>query len=256
MLATCCVVSACSTPAGEGLAPRRFEFSRDTLAFANELYWQYDFAADSGTTRVHARPEPVEYGQRCISMVMAVRQFLLAARFEPASPRLSDAEYRARVRQVLATDPRAEGPSATPIPIPGFADLRSFSREHDALLKELAGGFLATYLQRGNWRLILPFLPSQQRATARELREQLEREQLPIVHVVNFPNIDINHALLLFEAEEVPSGVRFTAYDPNQPEHPVSLDFDRTESAFVFPRTPYFAGGRVKVYEIFRGLLY
>jgi hypothetical protein len=78
-LATAWVVWACSGPTGAGLAPRRFEFSRDTFAYANELYWQYDFDGDSGTTTVHARTEPVEYGQRCIAMVRAVRQFLLAA---------------------------------------------------------------------------------------------------------------------------------------------------------------------------------
>ena len=255
-LATSWLVSACSSPAGAGLAPRRFDFSRDSFAYANELYWQYDFDGDSGITTVHARTEPVEYGQRCIAMVRAVRQFLLAARFEPDSPPVSEAEYRARVRQIFETDPRAERPSATPVTIPGFADLRSFSRVHEALLKELMGGFVATYFQRGNWRLVFPFLPSQQRATAGELLDQIEGGQSPVVHVVNFPRIDINHALLLFEAEETPLGVRFGAYDPNQPEHPVFLVFDRSDAAFVFPQTPYFSGGRVKVYEIYHGIFF
>jgi hypothetical protein len=135
------------------------------------------------------------------------------------------------------TDPRAELLSGTPYD-PGFADLRAFSRAHEALLKELMGGFFATYFQRGNWRLVLPFLPSQQRATARELLGQIERGRPPIVHVVTFPRIDINHALLLFEAEETPLGLRFGAYDPNQPGHPVSLVFDRSRAGFLFPQTP------------------
>lgn len=244
---------ACSTPPGERLAPPRFEFSRDTFAWANELYWQYDGDGRARSRAARGGSEPVEYGQRCIVMARAVRQFLFAARFEPDAPPVSAAEYRARVRRIFAADPRMEAPSPAPVTIPGFADLRAFSRAHEGLLKESIGGFFPTYFQRGNWRMILPFPARQQRATARALAERIEGGHLPIVHVANFPKIDINHALLLFAAEETPLGVRFDAYDPNQPEHPLALVFDSARAAFHLPRTPYFPGGRVKVYEIYRG---
>jgi hypothetical protein len=252
-LAAAWLALACASPPGERLAPPRFEFSRDTFAWANELYWQYDGDGRARSRAARGGAEPVDYGQRCIVMARAVRQFLFAARFEPDAPPVSAAEYRARVRQVFAADPRMEAPSPAPVTIPGFADLRDFSRAHEELLKESIGGFFPTYFQRGNWRLILPFPPSQQRATARGLRERIARGHAPIVHVVNFPKLDINHALLLFAAEETPLGLRFGAYDPNQPEHPLALVFDEARAAFHLPRTPYFPGGRVKVYEIYRG---
>lgn len=255
-LATAWLLSACAAPAGGGLDGRRFDFSRDTFAYANELYWSYEFGAEPGATRFRGREEPVEYGQRCIAIARAARQFFRAARFEPGAPPLGEAGYRERIRKVLETDPRAERPVEAPIAIPGFADLRGFSRAHETLLKELIGGLLTTYLQRGNWRLIFPFPPSSQRATARELREGVARGDPPIVHVANFPRIDVNHALLVFEAEETPLAVRFSAYDPNDVEHPVSLVFERATATFHLERTPYFSGGPVKVYEIYRGPLF
>jgi hypothetical protein len=247
---------ACSSPPGRGPTARRFTFDADTFAWANELYWEYDFDHGAGAPAVHARPEPTEYGQRCIAMVRAAREFLRAARFVPEAPALGEAETRSRVRTILDADPRAEAPLPAPVTIPGFADLRSFSRAHEALLKAELGGFVTTYFQRGNWRLILPFFANGQRDTAHELRGELERGETPIVHVVNFPVIDINHALLLFEVEETASGLRFAAYDPNQPDRPLPLFFDEDRSAFRLPRTPYFAGGRVKVWEIYRGLFF
>ena len=189
-------------------------------------------------------------------MTRATRQFLYAARFAPDAPPVSEAEYRARVRTVLESDPRREGPSAPPVTIPGYSDLRSFSRAFEGILKHETAGVAAAYLQRGNWRMIFPFAPRQQRATARELVDDLARGHPPIVHLVNFPSIDINHSLLVFEAEETPLEIRFLAYDPNDASQPVQLVFDRATATFQLGRTEYFAGGPVKVYEIYDGFFF
>jgi hypothetical protein len=61
----------------------------------------------------------------------------------------------------------------------------------------------------------------------------------------------INHAILIFAAEETEAEIRFSAYDPNQPGQPVSLRFDRATHTFILPVNSYFPGGRVDVYEIF-----
>ena len=232
------------------LLPRRFDFERDTFAFTNELYWSYGSAPGGASAPPHAGP--IEFGQRCVNVVRSARQFFDAAHFSPGAP-LTEEEYRERVRAVLASDPRADVPAADPVDIPGFADLRSFSLAHERLLKEELGGTAASYLQRGNWRMILPFLRREQRATAEALLERLGRGGLPVVRAVNFPVIDINHAVLVFDAEIGEGEIRFRAYDPNDAERPVTLAFDRVSARFHFPRTRYFAGGVVNVYEIFTG---
>jgi hypothetical protein len=237
---------------------RRFDFTRDTFAYTNDLYWTYDAAPHDvaagpphGASRdPHA---PVEFGQRCITVVRTARQFFLAARFSAEGEVLGEADYRARVRAVLAFDPRDTEPAAEPIVFPGFADLRSFSRAYEPLLKEEQGGRAASYLQRGNWRMILPFWRRHRRATADTLLDRLAHGVLPIVRVVNFPVIDVNHALLVFGADAGADEIRFRAYDPNDADHPVSLLFDRANDRFALPRTAYFAGGSVNVYEIFDG---
>ena len=140
--------------------------------------------------------------------------------------------------------------------IPGYPDLRSFSLEHDDLLKdELAGGWTG-FRQRGNWRMIFAFSPNQQRATARELVADLRRGHLPIVHIVNYPIIDINHTALLFAFEETPLELRYHVYDPNNSDAPVSLVFERATATFHYARTDYFPGGPAKVYEVYHGLLF
>jgi hypothetical protein len=226
--------------------PRRFDFARDTFSFTNDLYWSYDAPPRDG---------PVRFGQRCVNVVRSARQFFHAARFGAGEP-LTEAEYRKRVRAVLASDPRADAPAAAPVLFPGFADLRSFSHAHERLLKEELGGSSASYLQRGNWRMVLPFSRGSQRSAAAALQERLARGGLPIARVVNFPVIDVNHALLVFDADARADEIRFRAYDPNDVTHPVELILDRSSSSFRLPRTAYFAGGPVNVYEIFTGPLF
>lgn len=230
---------------------RRFDFAHDTFAYTNDLYWRYD-GADARAAEP-ARSGPVEFGQRCIGLVRSARQFFRAARFSADADPVSEEEYRARVRAVLRSDPRADAPASAPVLIPGYPDLRSFSRAHERLLKQELGGRIDSYLQRGNWRMILPFFRRGQRSTAETLLERLRRGSLPVVRVVNFPVIDINHALLVFAAEPGPGRIRFLAYDPNDADRPVALDFDRASARFRLSPTAYFAGGSVNVYEIFSG---
>ena len=45
-------------------------------------------------------------------------------------------------------------------------------------------------------------------------------------------------------------------YDPNEPGQPLTLVFDRATGRFTLPATPYFVGGRVDVYEVYRSWLY
>jgi hypothetical protein len=253
---TACATHHVPVPAtlDSGLDP-----TADTFAYANELYWDYDTAVSRATRAASsgARGGDAElFGQRCALMARAVRQFFYGARFDPDLPRLPDEGYRPLVKRVLATDPRRETPLEEPVVFPGFANLQEFSAHHEEILKEKTGGRWRSYLQRGNWRMITPFSPRQQQRTTESLLQSLADGHPPIVHVINFPDITVNHTLLLHRAEATASEVRFFSYDPNRPRRDVMVRYDREQATFFMQPTAYFAGGSVKVYEIYDGWLY
>jgi hypothetical protein len=256
VLITALTAAGCATSPAPRDAERRFDFERDSLAFSNKLYWRYDFSQPGAVAVAPETGTPPEGGHRCASMARAVRQFFDAASFDPGAPRVSDAEYRERVREVLETNPRQAGPRSARIVIPGYSGLRSFSREHEAIIDPELGGAAASYLQRGNWRMIFPFAPRQNRAGVEGWVEDLARGRLPVLRVVNFPTIDVNHTLVLFAAEPSPLEVRFFAYDPNEASTPLSFVFRRADASFHYPRTSYARGGTVQVYEVYDGFFF
>lgn len=240
-----------ATPGGPG-----FDFQRDTFAFANETKWSYSVDPATGrqvsTPRV---PEP-DYTLHCFVMVRSARQFWLHARFMPELPAPEEATCRRLVRDVVSRSAQAfSGPGAK-VEIPGYSGLREFSAANEALLKAECGGAWRSYLQRGNWRMVLPFTRGQQQAESARLLAALQQGTLPIVHVLRFPQLTINHTLLLLGADQTPDTIAFHAYDPNIPERETILTFDRATRTFTLPRLQYFAGGRVDVYEIYRGWIY
>jgi hypothetical protein len=252
----CLVSIGCATPPGQVTPARAFDFERDTFAYTNNNYWVYDLDSDPSGTVVTERLEDVDHGQRCTVMSRTSRQFFYGARFEKKAPKLAVDDYRHLIRSVLSMSPRLDEPTESPVIIPGYADLRSLSVELEAILKEELRGRWTGYLQRGNWRMIFAFSPSQNRATARELVEDARRGHLPLVHVVNYPAIDINHTVLIFDYEESPLQIRFELYDPNNADNSGYLVFDRASATFSYNRTDYFAGGSVQVYEIYDGILF
>jgi hypothetical protein len=229
---------------------RPFRFSRDSFAFANELIWSYDFDSD-GTWRGSPRLPRPSYTHRCFVLVRTARQFFESARFAPELPPPDPETLRTLVHRVAREDPRRPLPEEERVVIPGFASLRELSRARESLLKEEIGGVLWSYTERGNWRMVIPFTRAHQRETAERLVASLERNRPPIVHLVRFPRISINHAVLLFAYAELPGSIRFQAYDPNAPDAPTTLTFDRASRTFTLPRNSYFHGGRVDVYEIY-----
>ena len=99
--------------------------------------------------------------------------------------------------------------------------------------------------------MIPPLWRHQQQKMAGHLLASLRQNAPPVVHLVRFPQLSINHAVLLFAARETDREIEFTAYDPNLPDTPVRLVFNRALRRFSYPAVPYFAGGRVDVYEIY-----
>src|SRR5580658_6189442 len=107
--------------------PRRFDFARDTFAFANELLWEYQ--PDPATGRMIFRPrEPKpSYAHRCFVLTRAARQFLYHARFEPEQKPVEDETCLRLIREVVACNPRQSCLPYEKIIIPGYAGLREFS---------------------------------------------------------------------------------------------------------------------------------
>jgi hypothetical protein len=236
--------------------PRKFLFERDTFAFANELLWEYRIDAATGTTTTVRNAPTPDYAHRCFVLVRSARQFLYHARFEPAQAALAAPAYRPLIRQVVTRDPRRPSAEGQKVVIPGYDCLRSFSQAQAPLLKAACGGAWQSYVLRSHWRMILPISRPHQARTARQLLAAFKEKPDPIVHLVRFPQLTINHGITLIEAAKSASGLRFTAYDPNVPTHPSELLYEEAEQTFYFPRNHYWAGGRVDVIEIYRGWFY
>jgi len=234
------------------IGPRRFDFNRDRFAFANELLWEYQADPATGRTRFHPRIPKPAYTLRCFVLARAARQFLYHARFAPEAPATDEATYRTLVRQVIARNPRTPCAPERQIVIPGYDSLHAFSADREALLKATCGAAWKSYVLRSHWRMVLPISRGHQVRTAAGLVEALAQNRCPIIHVVKFPALTINHGMILFDVTRTPEGFTFSAYDPNQPQTPTELTYDCQTRTFSLPANTYWAGGALKVIEIFR----
>lgn len=236
--------------------PHRFEFGRDSFAFANELVWEYlPDAATGKTVAVPRRPKP-EYSHRCFVLVRAVRQFFYHTQFAVNQPEVSGASYRRLIRAVMARSRRIPSQAGEKIIIPGFAGLREFSRANEKAIKAECGGPWRSYFLRSHWRMVLPFSRSHQARTAEALVVALGNNYLPILHLVKFPALSINHAIILFGLRETREGWEFDCYDPNNPAAPERLRFDRAARTFILPANAYWLGGELDVSHICRSWLF
>ena len=235
--------------------PRAFDFKQDTFSYANELVWEYHFDEQKRWVSQPRKPAP-DYTHHCFVVARSARQFFEHARFAPQLPVADAATYARLIEQVVSLSAGRPLDERHRIIIPGFANLHEFSRAHEALLKQHCGGAWQSYFQRGHWRMVQPFTRHHQAQTAENLTQEIHHNHPPVVHVVRFPQLTINHALLLFDVRESGNQIRFSAYDPNRPDAPTELTFDRDSRTFQLPGNDYFPGGRVDVYEVYRGWLY
>jgi hypothetical protein len=238
-------------------APARpFDFERDAFSFANELVWVYQFDPATGSmTTLKNSPAP-QYTHRCFVLVRCARQFFYHARFEAKQPPVAADSYRRLIRQVIRRSPRQPAREPDKIIIPGYDGLRAFSLAQESLLKAECGAAWQSYALRSHWRMVLPISRRNQEKVSAKLLESFAQRTIPIVHLVRFPQLTINHGIVLFGHQETEAEILFAAYDPNQPGQPTRLTYRRAEQTFHFPRNHYWAGGRVDVIEVFRDWLY
>ena len=236
--------------------PRRFEFDRDTFAFANELVWEYRLDPASQKMVSRRNDPPPTYAHRCFVLARSARQFFYHARFDAALPAADEGTYGRIVSEVVSRNPRAISSEAGRVVVPGYDSLRSFSQAQAMTLRARCGGAWQSYVLRSHWRMILPVSRQYQERMAGQLVRSVPSRRAAIVHLFRFPHLTINHGIVLYEVAETETGFRFAAYDPNQPGQPAELNYHRSARTFYFPRNHYWAGGEVKVVETYCGLLY
>jgi len=230
---------------------RVFEFDRDTFAYPHELVWKYNFDSITGAMSVCRADPPPTYYHRCFVMVRATRQFFYHARFDRDSSRTDVETYRKLIRQIIRRDVRQRCPETERIVVPGFDCLRALSGVHEALLKALCGAPWESYFLRSHWRMIFPAPTWYREMMARKLKESLPARGLTLVHLFCFPQLTINHGIALFGFAESEATIEFNAYDPNIPEHPVKLVYEKQRKQFTFAPNRYWGGGVLKVMEIY-----
>jgi len=230
---------------------RPFVFGQDSFAYRNDLKWVYYKDPATGTFKHRDREPKPDYTMHCFVVVRAARQFFQHARFDPSLPVTDEATYRELVRRVVGTSPRRDLKPADLVVIPGYTNLFSFSQAHEALLKAECGGAWQSYFQRGHWRMIFPFSRTHQQAMMEQLCDSLRRNRPPVVHLARFPQLTINHAILLLDVRETATKVTFVTYDPYVSSNAVELVYDRRQRKFEFAGNDYYIGGWVNVYEVY-----
>ena len=246
------VILLCGCAGSWNVEPgRSFTFGQDTFSYPNDLVWVYYHDPETGRFRHKTREVPPDYTHHCFVVARSARQFFQHARFDPTLPVADEATYRRLIRRVVKTSPRRQLEENERIVIPGYTNLFQFSQGQETLLKAGCGGAWQSYFQRGHWRMIFPFSERHQEKMVAQLREQLRLNRPPVVHIVRFPSLTINHALVIIGVAETIEAIQFTVYDPYDPAKPGLLTYNRVERQFYFPANDYFVGGKVDIYEIY-----
>ena len=58
--------------------------------------------------------------------------------------------------------------------------------------------------------------------------------------------------MVVLDGARTSAGAEFVAYDPNEPERPARLTYDRDLRTFSLPANRYWRGGALNVFQIFR----
>lgn len=249
-------LAGCATPPTQQFSPqRKFVFEKDTFSFPNALEKMRFYDAEGNWVVQKVIPRP-PYTLHCFVVSRSALQFFEHARFAPELAQVDDETYFKLIRRVVETDPRVMLPDDEKIVIPGYADLRSFSKDKEHLLKDACGGAWQSYVQRGHWRMVLPFSRRQQRHVADRLLDEVTHNQPAVVHLVRFPSLSINHAVLIFGARKVGDEIEFKTYDPNTPQAPTTIRYRPNEGTFTMATNDYFPGGRIDLYQVYHGIFY
>ena len=241
-------VAAILLAVASSLMARDFDPKRDVFAFSNDTVLNYTVTHDG---RLHIGKKEGKSDKPthcCFLFTRSAMQFWKFARFEPKQPRLSDAEYRTRILALFRIPPWAERKER--IVFPGYADLWSFSRDHEKLLRADLGSWLLTYLRVGNWRTMNPIMRLQQRHFAEQLFAKVSAGEVRAMYLAKLPHM--NHVVLVYHAERLPGGgMRFRVYDANYAGESKRLDYVPRSNLFDFEKCFYWPGGELRAFPVY-----
>ncbi|MGH7392950.1 MAG: hypothetical protein ACREM3_26370 [Candidatus Rokuibacteriota bacterium] len=247
LLAILAAATACAGPRldagavarGPAVATPGFVFARDSFAFRNEIRARNPDADDL-------------YANYCFVLARGLRQFFTSVRFDPAAPRITRDEYVARVRQVAARPAWGEPlPPDARVVIPGYASLRDFSRAEEDAVKEGLGGRFWTFVHWTNWRITLPVTGGHQEGVAAEIVDDLRRGRLVQLLVTNWPKPELNHTVVVYAARAAADGLALEVWDPNDPDRPGRITFERASRRFVATRVYDTGVGPIRVFRMY-----
>jgi hypothetical protein len=227
----------------ESVRTPAFSFEADTFAFANLIAARHP-------------NEPGIYAHYCFVLAEGVRQFAQFARFDAALPRLDHAGYIERVKQVAARPAReAALPADDRVVIPGFANLREFSRDEESAVKAGLPGRFWTWVHWTNWRVVLPVNGSHQEGVAHEIVEELRAGRLVQLLVTNWPKPELNHTVIAYESRPTDKGIDFVVWDPNNPDGPGIMTWDPGARTFWATDMYDTEPGPIRAFRMYHSLL-
>jgi hypothetical protein len=227
-----------------------FQFPQDTFSFSNQLYFDYQ-TNQKGNVEILPRADGKipDYSRHCFVLVRSVLQFRRFAEFRPDLPKLTEEEYRSRIKNLVRIPASSEGP-AKKIQFPGYSDLYSFSAAYPLMLQKTLGIWWPSYWRIGNWRIVLPVPRSGQQRLALWLQRRLDAEKIEAIYITRMK--PINHCLVAYKYVKRPNGdLLFFVYDVNQPGKVVHVRYQASDRSFYYDRTPYYPGGLVSVLKMY-----
>ena len=129
------------------------------------------------------------------------------------------------------------------------------SAQKTRLLEDHLGSGLATYFRFGNWSMSFPPNHRHQTRTDEYLRTWLARGYPVVVWLCNFPSVNINHVITVYDCQVAGDRVRYHVYDPNYTDRPRVLEYDPATQEFRYEATFYFVGGVAKARIIYQSPL-
>jgi hypothetical protein len=246
-LATACASAPPGLPAairaGAPVVVPGFIFERDTFAFRNDM-------------REKTPDKPDLYANYCFVLARSMRQFFLFARFDPRAPRLDRDAYVTLVRKVVSRAPWQPAlPPADRVVIPGYANLREFSRDQEGAVKEGVGGRFWTWVHWTNWRVVFPVTQSHQRHVLDEVLSELAAGRLVQLLITNWPKWEVNHTVVAFASHAIGGDVTLTIWDPNEPEGSGTITFESAKGTFWATRVYETQPGVIRVFRMYYSAL-
>jgi hypothetical protein len=243
----------CIIPDLAGAEP--FQFSKDTLSFANETVFQHDDQPVPTVGFLH--PQKNTYNRRCFVVCRGVLQFYKFARFDPKAPPPDD-KTLARLIRKIARRPvwKAELPESERIVIPGYPNLRTLSAKRSDVIQRNLGYGWPTYVRPGNFCFVFPPSIAHQKKTLARMDEELAKGKLTILWLTMFPSMALNHTLLVYDRKVRGHGEKahtvYTVYDPNYADKPREMSYWPATGQLFYGKTFYSSEAWVKARAVFR----